>query len=114
MSCNLKDDILLILSTLLQIVTCKEKTHDIIDNDGVPGKWSILLAHVIRVIDGSVVDHGGDHKVDVDPQRVVEHKPNEGEKTEDIADGEPAGACETLHLDSLTVDNILITSKYSI
>ena len=100
---------------LLQIVTCKEKTHDIIDNDCVPGEGSIFLAHVIRVIDGCVVDHGGDHQVDVDPQRVVEHKSNEGEKAKDIANRQPAGACETLHLpDSLTVDNILITNNYSI
>ena len=73
------------------------------------------MAHVVCVIDGGVVDHRGDDQVDVHPQGVVKHEPDEGKETEDIAHREPAGACGKLHLvDSLTVDNVLITSNYSI
>ena len=72
------------------------------------------MAHVVCVIDGGVVDHRGDDQVDVHPQGVVKHEPDEGKETEDIAHREPTGACGKLHLvDSLTVDNVLITSNYS-
>ena len=44
-----------------------------------------------------MVDHGGDDEVDVDPERVVEHKPDEGQQGEDIADWQPTGALGTVH-----------------
>ena len=73
------------------------------------------MAHVVRVIDGGVVDHRGNHQVDVHPERVVKHEPDKGKEAEDIAHRQPAGAGEKLHLvDSSTVDNVLITSNYSI
>ena len=36
-----------------------------------------------------MVDHGGDDEVDVDPQGVVEHDPDEGQDGEDVSDREP-------------------------
>ena len=96
-------------------ITCKEETHNIIDNNRVPGEGPILLAAVVRVIDGGVVHHRGDHQVDVDPQGVVEHKADKGQETENIAYWEPTGTCETFHIvEFLTVDNILTSRNYSI
>ena len=57
-------------------VAGEEESHDVIADDAVPGEGSVLLAGVVRVVDGGVVDHEGDHEVDVDPQRVVEHEPS--------------------------------------
>ena len=57
-----------------------------------------------------MVDHGGDHQVDVDPQGVVEHEPDEGQEGEDIADRQPAGTLGTVHditVNIITEMNIL-------
>ena len=78
-------------------VAGEEETHDVIADDAVPGEGSVLLAGVVRVVDGGVVDHEGDHEVDVDPQRVVEHEPDEGEQGEDVADRDPGGAGRHSH-----------------
>ena len=50
---------------------------------------------VIRVIESRMVDHGGDHQVDVDSQGVVEHKPDESQESEDISYWEP---CRSVHV----------------
>ena len=41
---------------------------------------------MVSVVKSCVVDHGGDHQVDVDPQRVVEDKSQECQECEDISD----------------------------
>ena len=59
-----------------------------------------------------MVDHGGDHQVYVDSQRVVEHEPDEGQEGEDVADWNPAWTCWTLHISSL--DKSIITTTIEI
>ena len=41
---------------------------------------------MVGIIESGVVQHGGYHKVDVDPQRVVEDKSQECQESEDISD----------------------------
>ena len=41
---------------------------------------------MVGIIESGVVQHGGYHKVDVDPQRVVEDKSQECQECEDISD----------------------------
>ena len=52
---------------------------------------------VIGIIESGVVHHGGNHQVDVDPKGVVEHKPDEGQESEDISDGNPLHTCWSFH-----------------
>ena len=53
---------------------------------------------VCGVIESGVVHHGGDHQVDVDPQAVVEHEPEESQESEDISDRNTVQAAWSLHL----------------
>ena len=57
--------------------------------------WAQLV--VIGIIESGVVHHGGNHQVDVDPKGVVEHKPDEGQESEDISDGNPLHTCWSFH-----------------
>ena len=50
--------------------------------------WFCCIQFVF-IIEGGVVDHGCDDEVDVDPQGVVEHEPDEGQDGEDVSDREP-------------------------
>ena len=58
-----------------------------------------------------MVDHGCDDQVDVDPEGVVEHKPNEGQDSKDVADRQ---TCWQLHFQLrieiflMLVDSLLI------
>ena len=52
---------------------------------------------MVGVIESGVVHHGGNHQVDVDPQGVVEHKPDERQESEDISDGNPLNTCWRFH-----------------
>ena len=59
----------------------------------------MYYAHITHSVacftQGCVVHHGCDHQVDVDPEGVVEHKPYEGQESEDVAHRK---ACWQLHL----------------
>ena len=48
-----------------------------------------------------MVDHGCDDQVDVDPEGVVENKPNEGQDSKDVADRQ---TCWQLHF-QLRIEN---------
>ena len=53
---------------------------------------------VVCVIESGVVDHRGDDEVDVDPECVVKHEPDESQESEDISDGQPG---RSIHLHNL-------------
>ena len=52
---------------------------------------------MVGVVKSCVVDHGGDHQVDVDPQGEVEHEPEEWQESEDISDGNPLHTYWSFH-----------------